>query len=49
MPVNRAWKLVTRPEGLFKPTDFAWAEEPVANTGKLIVRVSEEPSACAPG
>ena len=29
MLVNRAWKLVARPEGLFKPTDFAWEEEPV--------------------
>jgi NADPH-dependent curcumin reductase CurA len=40
MRVNRAWKLVARPEGLFKPTDFAWAEEPVADLadGQVLVR-----------
>jgi NADPH-dependent curcumin reductase CurA len=40
MPVNRAWRLVARPEGLFKPTDFAWAEEPVPDPvdGQVLVR-----------
>lgn len=40
MPVNRAWTLVARPEGLFKPTDFAWVEEPVPDLvdGQVLVR-----------
>jgi hypothetical protein len=29
MQTNRAWKLIARPEGLFKPSDFAWSEDPV--------------------
>ena len=37
---NRAWKLVARPTGLFKPTDFAWVEEPVPDLadGQVLVR-----------
>jgi NADPH-dependent curcumin reductase len=40
MFLNRAWKLVARPDGLFKPTDFAWAEEPVPDLvdGQVLVR-----------
>lgn len=40
MRQNRAWKLVARPEGLFKPSDFAWAEEPVPDLadGDVLVR-----------
>lgn len=37
---NRMWKLVERPVGTFKTTDFAWAEEPVPALadGQVIVR-----------
>lgn len=40
MRQNRAWKLVARPEGLFKSSDFAWAEEPVPDLadGDVLVR-----------
>jgi NADPH-dependent curcumin reductase CurA len=40
MPVNRAWKLVARPVGVFKPTDFAWVEElvPDLGDGHVLVR-----------
>src|SRR5262245_56404227 len=27
--INQQWRLVTRPVGTIKETDFAWAEEPV--------------------
>ncbi len=37
---NRAWKLAARPEGAFKPGDFAWSEEPVPELapGQVLVR-----------
>ncbi len=40
MRLNRAWKLASRPEGLFKASDFAWAEEPVPDLadGDVLVR-----------
>lgn len=40
MPTNRAWRLNARPEGLFKLSDFAWSEEPVAELadGQVLVR-----------
>ena len=40
-PMNRAWKLVARPQGAFKATDFEWAEEPVPEVGdgQVLVRV----------
>ncbi len=38
--INRAWKLVARPEGRFKPGDFEWVEEPVPDLadGQVLVR-----------
>jgi NADPH-dependent curcumin reductase len=38
--INRAWKLAARPQGTFKPGDFAWAEDPVpeAGDGQVLVR-----------
>lgn len=27
--INRQWRLVTRPTGLIKESDFEWREEPV--------------------
>jgi len=40
MRTNRAWTLVARPEGRFKPTDFAWTESPVPplEDGQVLVR-----------
>jgi NADPH-dependent curcumin reductase CurA len=40
MRINRAWTLAARPEGLFKPTDFARAEAPVPalEDGQVLVR-----------
>jgi NADPH-dependent curcumin reductase CurA len=37
---NRAWKLVARPEGTFKPGDFEWSEEPLPDLadGQVLVR-----------
>ena len=37
---NRAWKLVARPEGAFRPSDFQWAEERVPDLadGQVLVR-----------
>lgn len=39
--INRAWKLVARPQGTFKPEDFQWTEEPVPDLaeGQVLVRV----------
>ena len=38
---NRAWKLAARPQGVFKPDDFQWAEDPVPDLadGQVLVRV----------
>lgn len=40
MRTNQAWRLIARPEGLFKPTDFAWSEDPVPELadGQVLVR-----------
>lgn len=40
MLINRAWKLIARPEGAFKPSDFEWVEEPVPPLadGQALVR-----------
>lgn len=40
MRINRAWVLAARPEGLFKQTDFVWAETPVPaiGDGQVLVR-----------
>ncbi len=40
MRTNRAWTLAARPDGRFKPTDFAWAESPVpaVEDGQVLVR-----------
>jgi len=40
MTTTRAWKLVARPEGPFKPQDFQWAEEPLPapGDGQVLVR-----------
>ena len=37
---NRAWKLVARPEGAFKPSDFQWFEDelPDLADGQVLVR-----------
>ena len=37
---NRAWRLVARPEGRFKPEDFQLTEEPVPDlaVGQVLVR-----------
>jgi len=39
--INRTWKLVARPQGAFKVSDFQWAEEPVPEVGEgqALVRV----------
>lgn len=39
MPMNRAWVLAARPQGAFKPDDFRWTEEPVADVADGQVRV----------
>jgi NADPH-dependent curcumin reductase CurA len=38
---NRAWKLAARPQGVFKPEDFQWAEDPLPDLadGQVLVRV----------
>ncbi len=38
--INRSWRLAARPEGPFKPDDFKWIEEPVADPGdgQVLVR-----------
>ena len=38
--INRAWTLVSRPEGTFKPSDFEWVEAPVPDLadGQVLVR-----------
>ena len=38
--INRQWRLAQRPEGLIKPTDFDWVEEPVRGLepGEVLVR-----------
>ncbi len=40
MPMNGEWRLVARPEGMFKPSDFRWVEEPTPalEAGQLLVR-----------
>jgi hypothetical protein len=40
MTTTRAWKLVARPEGPFKPQDFQWAEDPLPSLddGQVLVR-----------
>jgi len=40
MPRNAQWRLVARPEGLFKPEDFRWVEEdtPPLAEGEVLVR-----------
>ena len=40
MTTTRAWKLVARPEGPFKPQDFQWAEDPLPalDDGQVLVR-----------
>lgn len=39
-PVNRQWRLASRPEGLIQPSDFQWSEEPVPDIGdgEVLVR-----------
>ncbi len=41
MPTNAQWLLAARPEGLFKPADFAWREEETKplEDGQVLVRV----------
>lgn len=41
MASNRQWRLVARPVGLFRPSDFAWHEEPARtlDDGEVLVRV----------
>ena len=41
MTHNRAWKLVARPDGPFKPQDFQWAEDPLPDLGDGQVLVRE--------
>jgi NADPH-dependent curcumin reductase CurA len=38
--INRSWRLVARPEGVFKPEDFRWSEDPVPDLadGQVLVR-----------
>jgi len=38
--MNRSWRLVARPEGPFKPTDFSWSEQPLPDLaeGQVLVR-----------
>ncbi len=40
MPRNAQWRLVARPEGLFRPEDFRWVEEdtPPLAEGEVLVR-----------
>lgn len=40
--VNKQWLLASRPVGLFKPTDFTWAESPVREPGdgEVLIRVT---------
>jgi NADPH-dependent curcumin reductase CurA len=40
-PANRSWKLVARPSGAFKPTDFAWTEEPLPTVADGQVRIRQ--------
>jgi hypothetical protein len=40
--VNRQWRLVARPIGLFKPTDFEWHEVPAPDPGEGQVLVRTE-------
>jgi NADPH-dependent curcumin reductase CurA len=40
--VNRQWRLVARPVGLFKPTDFEWHENPAPDPGEGQVLVKVE-------
>jgi len=37
---NAQWRLAARPSGLFKPSDFQWAEEPLrpVGDGDVLVR-----------
>jgi NADPH-dependent curcumin reductase CurA len=42
MPRNAQWRLVARPEGLFKPEDFRWAEEDTPPLGEDDVLVRTE-------
>ena len=41
MPMNPQWRLVARPEGIFKPSDFRWLEQPTPPLaeGQVLVRV----------
>jgi NADPH-dependent curcumin reductase CurA len=41
MPKNPQWRLVARPQGLFKESDFRWVEEdtPPVGEGEALVRV----------
>jgi len=40
MPKNPQWRLVARPQGLFKESDFRWVEEetPALEDGQVLVR-----------
>ena len=40
-PLDRQWRLAAHPEGLIKPGDFRWHEEPLAplRDGEVLVRV----------
>ena len=40
MPMNPQWRLVARPQGLFKESDFRWVEEetPPLEDGQALVR-----------
>jgi NADPH-dependent curcumin reductase CurA len=40
MPMNQQWRLVARPQGLFKTSDFKWTEErtPELKDGEVLVR-----------
>jgi NADPH-dependent curcumin reductase CurA len=40
MRTNKLWRLAARPDGLFKPTDFTWHEQPVPDLqdGQVLVR-----------
>ena len=40
-PTNRSWKLAARPSGVFKPTDFTWAEEPLPPLTNGQVRIRQ--------
>jgi NADPH-dependent curcumin reductase CurA len=41
MPLNQQWRLVARPQGLFKASDFRWVEEETKplEDGQVLVRV----------